>query len=222
MQNKHSLGDQWNGEDLSIFSLHDLPLPLESNTPTPSASSSSLVGHASGTNTKNKNSDESTINPGNLKAKLKTPSISSKQTDSPSELTNNPGYRAAEAYVRPSPIATVGKILSYGFDLRYCTFEFRLHAGEAATDNTPTEIFLPEFHFPKDKCKVEVSAGKWTIGPSDEDGGMIQKLKWWHAEGEHSMKVTGIIRPQGMNVGNYDADGYYEQCQQSSRPCVLM
>ncbi|KAA8566590.1 hypothetical protein EYC84_009136 [Monilinia fructicola] len=72
-ENKHSLGDQWNGEDLSIFSLDDLPLPLEANPSTPSESSSSLVDHTTGPNTKKQNSDESTVNPGNLKATLKTP-----------------------------------------------------------------------------------------------------------------------------------------------------
>ncbi|KAJ8063626.1 hypothetical protein OCU04_007494 [Sclerotinia nivalis] len=220
-ENKHSLGDQWNGEDLSIFSLDDLPLPLEANPPTPSESSSSLVDHEAGPNTKKQNSDESTVNPGNLKAALKTPSISSKQTDSPPELTNSPGYRAAEAYVRPSPIATVGKILNSGFDLRNCIFTFRLYAGQAASEETPTEIFLPEFHFPKDKCEVEVSAGKWTISTDDEDGGMIQRLRWWHAEGEHSIKVTGVMRRQNMKLGKAEEEGYYEQCQQN-KSCQLM
>ncbi|RAL64727.1 hypothetical protein DID88_001758 [Monilinia fructigena] len=172
-ENKHSLGDQWNGEDLSIFSLDDLPLPLEANPSTPSESSSSLVDHTTGPNTKKQNSDESTVNPGNLKATLKTPSISSKQTDSPPELTDSPGYRAAEAYVRPSPIATAGKISK----LRVST----------------SEIAFLHFAFMPDKCNVEVSAGKWTISTDDEDGGMIQRLRWWHAEGEHSIKVTGVI-----------------------------
>ncbi|EDN97342.1 hypothetical protein SS1G_11867 [Sclerotinia sclerotiorum 1980 UF-70] len=165
--------------------------------------------------------DESTVNPGNLKAALRTPSISSKQTDSPPELTNSPGYRAAEAYVRPSPIATVGKILNYGFDLRSCIFTFRLHAGEAASEEAPTEISLPEFHFPKDKCEVEVSAGKWTISTDDEDGGMIQRLRWWHGEGEQSIKITGVMRRQNVKLGKPEEEGYYEQCQQT-KSCQLM
>jgi hypothetical protein len=213
------LGDQWNGEDLSIFSLDDRPLPLSPIPPTPSNGSTSSLIQKAGPNTKKEASDESVVNPGNLKASLKTPSISSKITDAP-ELTNAPGFRAAEAYVRPSPIATVGKVLHSGFDLRNCIFTFRLHAHEAGSEERPTEIFLPEYHFPKDKCEIEVSSGKWTISTDDQDGGMIQRLRWWHVEGEHSIKVTGVQRRQNMILGKEEEEGYLDQCQQSK--CRLM
>lgn len=172
-----------------------------------------------GPTTKKENSDESTVNPGNLKASLKTPSISSKVTDAPPELTNAPGFRAAEAYVRPSPIAAAGKIHSYGFDLRNCIFNLRLRAHKAGSEDTPTEIFLPEFHFPKDKCEIEVSSGKWTISTDDMDGGMIQILRWWHVEGDHTLKVRGVQR-QNMALGKEEEEGYLDQCQQSK--CSVM
>lgn len=173
-----------------------------------------------GPNTKKETSDESTINPGNLKASLKTPSISSKQADGPPELTNSPGFRAAEAYVRPSPIATAGNVHSHGFDLRNCVFNVRLFAPKAGHEDHPTEIFLPEFHFPKDKCEVEVSSGKWTISTDDADGGMIQRLKWWHVEGDHTLKVTGVQRRQNMSLGKEEEEGYLDQCQKSK--CSVM
>ncbi len=205
---------------MSIFSLDDRPLPLSPIPPSPAnGSSTSLVPNA-GPNTKKEFSDESTVNPGNIKAKLKTPSISSKFSEAPPELTNAPGFRAAEAYVRPSPISTVGNILSYGFDLRNCIFTFSLNAHEASTEDKPTEIFLPEFHFPKDKSDIVVSAGKWTISTDDADGGMIQRLRWWHVEGEHSLKVTGVQRRQNMALGKEEEEGYLDQCQQSK--CALM
>lgn len=181
-------------------------------------STASLV--KSGTMSKMDYLNESSINPGNIKAKLKTPSISSKQSDAPPELTNAPGFRAAEAYVRPAPIATVGKILSHGFDLRNCIFNLRLHAKEANSEDKPTEIFLPEFHFPKDKCEIEVSSGKWTISIDDADGGMIQRLRWWHVEGEHEIKVTGVQRRQNTALGKEEEEGYLDQCQQSK--CTVM
>ena len=159
------------------------------------------------------------MNPRNLRNNLKTPSISSKLADSPAELTNTPGFRAAEAYVRPSPIATVGKILHYGFDLRNCIFTFRLHAHEASTEEKPTEIFLPEFHFPKDNCDIVVTAGKWTISTDEADGGLIQRLRWWHIEGEHHIKVTGVQKSQNM-LGRDEEEGYLDQCQQSK--CAVM
>lgn len=220
LQNKHHLGDQWNGEDLSIFSLDDRPLPLSPIPPSLSNLSTTSLVQKPGPRTKLEDSTESTVNPGNLKSNLKTPSISSKATDVPPELTNSPGFRAAEAYVRPSPIATVGNIISHGFDLRNCIFNLRLHAHTAVEEHRPTEIFLPEFHFPKDKCEIEVTAGKWTITTDDEDGGMIQKLRWWHAEGEHQIKVTGVQRRQNMALGKEEEEGYLDQCQQSK--CSVM
>jgi hypothetical protein len=184
----------------------------------PNGSTSSLIPKA-GSNTKKESFDESGVNPGNLKDKLRTPSISSKMTDAP-ELTNAPGFRAAEAYVRPAPIETVGKIINYGFDLRNCIFTLRLQAPKAGSEDQPTEIFLPEFHFPKDKCEVEVSSGKWTISTDDEDGGLIQKLRWWHVEGEHSIQVTGVRRSQNTMLGREDEEGYLDQCQPSK--CNVM
>lgn len=217
-QNKHQLGDQWNGEDLSIFSLDDLPLPLSPTASTPSnQSTASLLPHA-GPNI-NQGLDKSEVNPGNLKANLRTPSITSTMTDVP-ELTNTPGFRAAEAYVRPSPIATAGTIFSYVFDLRNCTFTLKIAAHDAASEDRTTEISLPEFHFPKDKCEVEVTSGKWTIQTDDTDDGFIQTLRWWHLEGDQTIKVTGLRRRQATIVGADDEDSYLEQCQESK--CSVM
>ena len=181
-------------------------------------STSSLVQKSDHTANKKELSDASTVNPGKLQSKIQTPSISSKQTEGPAELTNAPGFRAAEAYVRPSPIATVGKILQSGFDLRNCTFTFGLHANEAGKEHAPTEIFLPEFHFPKDQCEIEVTSGKWTISTDEADGHMIQKLRWWHVEGEHRIKVTGVQR-RTLTLQEQE-EGYLEQCQPSK--CSVM
>lgn len=205
---------------MSIFSLDDRPLPQSPIPPTPTNGSTLTLDQKMGPSTKRENSDESTVNPGNLKASLKTPSISSRLTDAPPELTNSPGFRAAEAYVRPSPIATVGKIHSYGFDLRNCIFNLRLRAPKAGSEDAPTEVFLPEFHFPKDKCEIEVSSGKWTISTDDTDCGMIQKLRWWHVEGDHTLKVKGLQRRQNMALGRDEEEGYLDQCQQSK--CNVM
>jgi hypothetical protein len=135
------------------------------------------------------------------------------------ELTNNPGYRAAEAYIRPSPVVTAGKLLQSGFDLRNCVFTFKLVAETPTAEDKPTEVLLPEFHFPKDKCTVEVSGGKWSIGHFDEDGGLAQKLKWWHGEGEQMITVMGVktnlqnALPAG---GGEEEIGYLDQCQQTT------
>lgn len=153
--------------------------------------------------------------PDKLKRTLATPSISSQKSNTPAEIGSTPGFRAAEAYVRPTPIATVGNVISYGFDLRNCLFTLSLKCQSAATEDVPTEIFLPEFHFPRDNTAVEVSSGKWTISVDDMDGGMTQRLRWIHGEGKQNITVKGEQRRQGMALGKEEEEGYMEQCRQS-------
>ena len=115
--------------------------------------------------------------------------------------------------MRPSPIAVVGDVLSYGFDLKNAVFTLALESNAVATEDVPTEIFLPEFHFPQDNVGVEVSSGKWTI--SVDDGGLIQRLRWIHGAGKQNLKVKGVQRKQGMALGNEEEEGYLEQCRQN-------
>jgi hypothetical protein len=198
---------------LSIFSLDDLTLPPSATTSMPSnESTASLLPHT--VSHIRENLDRSTITPRNLKSKLRTPSITSSMIDAP-ELTNAPGYRAAEAYVRPSPVAVAGTILGYGFDLRNCTFTLKILVDETGPDAQTTDITLPEFHFPRDSCEVEVTSGKWTIKADDIDGGLVQRLRWWHLEGEQTIKVTGVRRRQATILGLDDDESYLEQCQES-------
>ena len=165
-----------------------------------------------------RSADHSPVVPEKLKSTLKTPSMTSvdRKSDTPADIGSTPGFRAAEAYVRPSPIAIVGNVISYGFDLRNAVFNLTLETKSAATESVPTEIFLPEFHFPRDNVNVEVSSGKWTISIDDMDGGMIQRLRWIHGAGEQSMKVKGVQRRQGMALGKEEEEGYLEQCRQNS------
>ena len=216
-QNKHSLGDQWNGEDLSIFSLDDRPLPLTPYSRSTDESTTTIDRLKPGTKDYQ---DQATVNPGNLKKNLQTPSIASEPSDTPAELTNAPGFRAAEAYVRPSGIYTNGRIQYQEFDLRNCIYTFKIEADTNVKEETPTELFLPEFHFPKDQCKIEVSGGKWSISAAEDGHGLIQVLKWWHLEGEQQIKITGVQRRQNMALGKEEEEGYLDQCQQSR--CSIM
>ena len=122
--------------------------------------------------------------------------------------------------MRPSPIATVGNVTSSGFDLRNATFTFSLECARAATEEVPTEVFLPEFHFPRDNTAVEVTSGKWAISVDDKYGGLIQSLRWYHGAGKQSLTVKGVKRRQGMALGKEEEEGYYEQCRQ--RGCSIM
>ena len=226
LQNNHQWGDLWNGEDLSIFSLDDKPLPLHPNpnseVPGPQSRSASTISvdRSSPAFSQSHSTDQSPVLPETLKNKLATPSINSQKSNTPAEIGSTPGFRAAEAYVRPSPIATVGNVVSSGFDLRNAIFTFSLDCETGATEEVPTEIFLPEFHFPRDDTAVEVSSGKWTISVDDMDGGLIQRLRWHHGAGAQNMKVKGVQRRQGMALGKEEEEGYLEQCRQKG--CSMM
>lgn len=240
-------GDQWNGEDLSIYSVDDQTLPMTALPPTPDtkqSSSPSLLKVPSQQSMVRREVDDQTgVTPDNLKRTLTNPSISSapRGDGSSPELTSSPGYRAAEAYVRPAPICVNGTLRDYVFDLASCTFTLNVRGAgssanspSSAADDEPTVIFLPEYHFPQDRCTVTVSGGRWEISTDDEERTLVQKLRWWHngkdagGTASHSLKVTGLVRPRGSSSapGSAEEAGYLEQCQQSYgaalKDCTVM
>lgn len=204
-RNTHERGDQWNGEDLSICSLDDKPLPMSA---VPRAS---LENPRASTSTRGVG-DETSVTPSNIHKVLTTPSISSKPGDN-AEAAGTPGYRAAEAFVRPAPVFVAGTITEYGFDLRSCTFNLKVD-GKGARNEAPTVVYLPEFHYPSDAADVEVSSGKWEI-KMDEDGPLVQRLLWWHGEGAQSLKVKGLVRKHNVPEGSAEDEGYLEQCREA-------
>jgi hypothetical protein len=162
-------------------------------------------------------SDVSSVNPSTLKQTLSSEAMKSSGTQTPKIDKDKAGYRAAEAFVRPHPFAVHGDITSYGFALATCTFSMSITATSPAEQDAPTEVFLPEWHFPSTNTTVEVSGGKWSIS-SEED---VQRLRWWHMEGDQTITVKGVVRKQGAAVGGLEEEeGYLEQCQRTT--CALM
>ena len=98
-----------------------------------------------------------------------------------------------------------------------------LSADKPTGQSTPTEIFLPEYHFAGSRTKVEVSGGKWTISIDDVDGATMQRLHWWHGEGDQSIKIEGVKRRQGvfMDNDNEEEVGYLDQCRRMAY-CTMM
>lgn len=200
-QNVHKWGDQWNGEDLSVYSKDDLPLPSSSHSSDPTSS-------AAPTHRK----DSMTLPP-------EAPE-SEGLLDKFHETSGTDRLRAAPAYVRPYPIATHGNIVSYGFDLKTCVFELRTTANSTADESAPTEVFLPDYHFPADSTAVEVSAGRWTMDREEKGGVSIPVLRWWPPIGEQKLRVKGSLSRLGMIMAG-DGDGsFIERCQE--RVCVIM
>jgi hypothetical protein len=216
----------WNGEDLSIVSVDDHRLPSVSALSTlPSANpSTASFGQKPGSYSGTTLSESPIVNPSNIKDVLKVPPLVPKpQSSADDDLTSHPGYRAAEAWVRPSPVATVGDVVRSGFDLKSVTFTFGLVADHATQESVPTEIFLPDFHFPPGKTSVEVSGGRWRIDAVDVDGEGMQTLKWWHGAGEQTMTVRGVKRKPGNLAEEDDREaGYLDTITASAQNCVVM
>jgi hypothetical protein len=215
-KNTHQWGDHWNGEDLSIYSVDDRELPGNESL---SQSTSSLDPNSPAFSLSRMNAENSKIAPNNLKIALQMPSISQESQSIP-QLSNNPGFRAAEAFIRPSPIATHGLIIQYGFDLRNCTFSLSLSCDTATTEDAPTIIYLPGYHFPSIHTEVSLSGGKWTVDVEEVGSGSMQLLRWWHPEGDQNIRIQGAKRKAGEVLDTSEDEGYLEQCQRSS--CILM
>lgn len=114
-----------------------------------------------------------------------------------------------------------GCVENHVFDLRNCTFTLNLTSKAATASDAPTEIFLPEFHFPEGDTVVAVSGGKWEISFEDIQSVKLQRLRWWHGEGEQNVKIEGAKRQAGefANLSGED-ESYLDQCQRGQ--CVIM
>lgn len=214
--NTHFWGDNWNGEDLSIYSLDDKPVPPGAFSP---ADSRASLDTTSASYSQAQSQETLNVGPSNLKKTLSSDQMSTQS--GMSKAGDVRGLRAAEAFIRPTPVATHGSVDSYVFDLKSCTFNLTLSAPSSTSEEAPTTIFLPEFHFPQQQTNVEVSGGKWTIESEEAGkGARRQILRWWHAEGEQKMVVKGVVRKQGAPLGVEEDEGYLKQCQKQA--CVVM
>jgi len=197
---------------LSIYSRDDLELPA-GNT------ARSTNPHSPAYSESQSSAEEPDVGPRNLKGALTTPSISTDHYQQ--SVRQKQGYRAAEAYLRPSPTYVSGKLDSHVFDLKNCTFTLSLTSKGPTPATAPTEIYLPDFHFPEANLVVTVSGGKWDIDYQDIQGVKLQRLRWWHGEGEQDIKIEGLKRKPGEIANPAGEDvSYLEQCQKGE--CVMM
>ena len=219
--NSHYWGDNWNGEDLSIYSKEDRPLPPASYATLGTTSKLSL-DPSSASYSESQNESNAPVTPESLKKTLSVSSMSADQ-QALSAADGAPGFRAAEAYIRPTPVYTHGSVTSFGFDLKNCTFNLSLASPSSTPQDFPTEVFLPDFHFPQQQTSVEASGGKWMIEVVEEvEGAPRQVFRWWHGEGEQKLIIKGVKRKGGAVSGAEEGEGYMEAYWQMGRNCSVM
>ena len=141
--NTHLDGDQWNGEDLSIWCLDDR---------TRQSSSSSSTQFRRRTISSDQATSDSSDNEANASSiKPTTPLLAANDISwsSSNPLDLNDGSRAIAAFCRPYPMACVGIIKEFEFDLRSSVFtlEVEVSASNPVDANQPTVIFVPLVHY---------------------------------------------------------------------------
>ncbi|KAJ6260380.1 hypothetical protein Dda_4606 [Drechslerella dactyloides] len=186
--NNHEWGDQWNGEDLSIYGRDDTA-PERDYTDRPSMEPYEDSPRAT----------PNTIDSSSVKGTLSTETMTTERAMT--SIGSSAGTRAADAFIRPAPVRVCGTVTSYSFDLAHSSFTMEIVAQAETADAAPTEIFVPLYHFPRDKLEVQISDGRWAY---DEE---MQVLRWWHKGGEkQTIKVFGVKR----FAQSFEDDTYFD------------
>ncbi|OCF45059.1 cytoplasmic protein [Kwoniella heveanensis CBS 569] len=144
----HEWGENWNGEDLSLWSADDIPRDSLSVNYKSSDPNSPVIGHSAGLNT-NATSSSATLTvsrPQTPKVPLSPASIDAGDI-TPSLLLD--GSRAIAAFCRPFPMATVGAPERMDFDIATSTFKLsvRVKSNDVSSKQVATEIYVPYVHY---------------------------------------------------------------------------
>lgn len=75
------------------------------------------------------------------------------------------GGRALKAVIRPYPRAVAGEPMRMSFNMQDARFEFEFR--DDPLISTPTEIYLPDFHYPHG-CQVVLSDGDYKMEPGSQ------------------------------------------------------
>lgn len=199
--NSHQWGDDWNGEDLSIWSQDDVkgaeaqdvsdlasrsPRSISSSSSARLKSLSSLAPPSSGLNSRSSiNLPELVPGDGNYNAP---------------NLLN--GSRAAAAFCRPFPVATVGTPANIDFDIKSSEFKYSVDITSAELDKAglATEIFLPFLHYGADD--VAAAASGDLGNRRDKNGNASQK---WARKQERKLRLADSLASSSSSLKTVEA-----------------
>ncbi|ORX36376.1 putative cellulase like glycosyl hydrolase [Kockovaella imperatae] len=156
--NSHEWGDNWNGEDLSIWSRDDL---RGGQTVTTEGDSSSKVSSGATTRVESVTGSShrsSTSSDSSRSSTGSTLAPGSRRTYSPKSITDGQGItpalildgaRVPAATCRPYPVKTVGTPDRIDFDIATTRFRFSVRVGseDESTNEICTELYLPYVHY---------------------------------------------------------------------------
>jgi len=213
-QNDHPRGDQWNGEDLSIWSpsdTHHLHLKHStSSTPETTLVEQPNSSQSAGRQFRSSSSDGSADS---ADALMKTKNYIETNVEQPTmafsfpfNASLNSGSRAFEAFVRPAPIVLAGRPSAYGFDMRTCTFSMSMVPFQYdCPEDAPTEVFVPEYFFQDCEPEIVASSGRWVMYRP------AQILRWWHSGAEEqTLKISSAYKREGVvGTNERDIEGWY-------------
>ncbi|KNZ77903.1 hypothetical protein J132_03179 [Termitomyces sp. J132] len=186
----HDWGDGWNMEDLSLWSMDDLPEEDEAhqeatleNTLNPNDESSELYDPAvSGTSSLSVATLGSMFGPEKSRTQQRQPCLEDWAADPYGFLTS--GARAVRAFCRPWPTKVVGTPKDMKFDIKKAYFKLVVRVGEEDAvvvnevdgeenekERKATEIFVPLVHFGSEDV-VQLCTGEGEVGirPSGAGG----------------------------------------------------
>ncbi|TKY90483.1 hypothetical protein EX895_000481 [Sporisorium graminicola] len=154
----HEWGDDWNGEDLSIWSQDDIK-----GAESESSSQSSIRRRPSTSSTSIGRSKRLTSLTALSSGLTSTSSLHLPELVPGDGEYNAPnllnGSRAAAAFCRPFPVATVGTPASIDFDIKSSEFTYAVDVTAAELDKVglATEIYLPFLHYGADGVAAAAS-----------------------------------------------------------------